>query len=170
MLNNSRIDRKLLIPFIWLGIGLVCGYLSNYLFSYILSPLLIEAVRATNANTQPAILKSITNMVFANMADFMLCFLFTTLLSYFSKITVLRGLLFVSGAIAISLYTQIVGLIGYMGIYSKLPAWAVAPEMQRLISLLLIIPLCSIAGSKVGNWIKMKRNPVLSVRSVGQAD
>ncbi len=159
MLNNSRTDRQWLIPFMWMGIGLVSGYLSKYLFSYILSPLLIETVRATNANTQSVILKNIVNMVFANMADFMLCFLFATLLSYFSKITVLRGLLFVFGAIAISLYTQIVGLIGYMGTYSELPAWAVASEMRGLISLFLIIPLCSIAGSKVGTWIKMKRNP-----------
>ncbi len=157
MLSNSRTDRQWLIPFIWMGMGLVSGYLSNYLFSYILSPLLIETVRATNANTQFVILNNIVNMIFANMADFMLCFLFAMVLGYFSKITVLRGLLYVFGAIVISLYTQMVGLIGYMGTYSELPAWAVASEMQGLISLLLIIPLCSFAGSKVGNWIKMKR-------------
>ena len=159
MLNNSRTDRKLLIPFMWMGIGLVSGYLSNYLFSYVLSPLLIEAVRATNANTRSVILQNMVNMVFTNMADFMLCFLFAMVLSYFSKITFLRGLLFVFGAISISLYAQIEGLIGYMGTYSELPSWAVASEMQGLISLLLIIPLCSIAGSKVGTWIKMKRRP-----------
>ena len=159
MLNNSRTDRQWLIPFMWMGIGLVSGYLSNYLFSYIWSPLLIETVRATNANTQSVILKNIVNMVFANMADFMLCFLFAMVLSYFSKITFLRGLLFVFGAISISLYTQMVRLIGYMGTYSELPSWAVASEMQGLISLLLIIPLCSIAGSKLGTWIKMKRSP-----------
>ncbi|WP_372681888.1 hypothetical protein [Desulfosarcina sp.] len=159
MLSNSRTDRQWLIPFMWMGMGLVSGYLSNYLFSYILSPLLIETVRATNANTQFVILNNIVNMIFANMADFMLCFLFAMVLGYFSKITVLRGLLYVFGAIVVSLYTQMVGLIGYMGTYSELPAWAVASEMQGLISLLLIMPLCSIAGSKVGAWIKMKRNP-----------
>ena len=159
MLNNSRTDRQWLIPFMWMGIGLVSGYLSNYLFSYVLSPLLIKAVRATNANTQSDILKNIVNMFFANMADFMLCFLFAMVLSYFTKSTNLRLLLFVFGAIAISLYAQIEGLIGYMGTYSELPSWAVASEMQGLISLLLIIPLCSFAGSKVGTWIKMKRSP-----------
>jgi len=157
MLNNSRTDRKLLIPFMWMGIGLVSGYFSNYLFSYILSPILIEAVRATNANTRSVILKNMVNMVFANMADFMLCFLFAMLLSYFTKFTILRVSLFVFGAIAISLYAQIERLIDYMGIYSELPAWAVASEMQGLISLVLIIPLCSIAGSQAGTWIKIKR-------------
>ena len=157
MLNIGRTDRNWSTPLIWLGFGLVSGYLSNYLFSYILSPLLIEAVRATNANTRSVMLTHMVNMVFANMADFMLCFLLAALLSYFSKITVLRGLLFILGAIAIGLYAQIAGLVGYMGIYSELPAWAVASEMQRLISLLLFIPLCSIAGSKVGIWIKVKR-------------
>lgn len=159
MTDNGRTDRKGLIPFMWLSIGFVSGYLSKYLFSYVLSPVLIKAVRATNANTQSDLLTNIINMCFANLADFTLCFLFATLLSYFSKITFLRGLLFVFGAIAISLYTQMVGLIGYMGTYSELPSWAVASEMQGLISLLLIIPLCSIAGSKVGIWIKMKRSP-----------
>jgi len=157
MLNNSSTDRQWFIPFMWMGIGLVSGYLSNYLFSYVLSPLLIEAVRATNANTRSVILQNMVNMVFTNMADFMLCFLFAMLLSYFTKFTVLRVLLFVFGAIAISLYARIEGLIGYMGTYSELPAWAVASEMEGLISLVLIIPLCSIAGSQVGTWIKMKR-------------
>ena len=159
MTDNGRTDRKGLIPFMWLSIGFVSGNLSKYLFSYVLSPVLIKAVRATNANTQSDLLTNIINMCFANLADFTLCFLFATLLSYFSKITFLRGLLFVFGAIAISLYSQMVGLIGYMGTYSELPSWAVASEMQGLISLLLIIPLCSIAGSKVGIWIKMKRRP-----------
>ena len=159
MTDNDRTDGKGLIPFMWLSIGFVSGYLSKYLFSYLLSPVLIKAVRATNANTQSDLVTNIINMCFANLADFTLCFLFATLLSYFSKITFLRGLLFVFGAIAISLYTQMVGLIGYMGTYSELPSWAVASEMQGLISLLLIIPLCSIAGSKVGTWIKMKRSP-----------
>ena len=159
MLNNSRTDRQWLIPFMWLSIGFVSGYLSKYLFSYVLSPVLIKAVRATNANTQSDLLTNIINMCFANMADFTLCFIFAMVLSFFTKSTKLRLLLFVFGAIAINLYVQIEGLIGYMGTYSELPSWAVASEMQGLVSLLLIIPLCSFAGSKVGSWIKMKRSP-----------
>ncbi len=157
MRNNSRVDRNWFIPFVWLSAGFVSGFLSKFLFSYILSPILIEAVRATNANTQSVFLMNIVNMLFANMAAFMLCFIFTMLLSYFTKFTSLRWLSFVFGAIAISLYAQIEGLIGYMGIYSGLPSWAIASEMQGLISLLVILPLCSIAGSKVGTWINMKR-------------
>ncbi|MBR9984501.1 MAG: hypothetical protein KFF68_01200 [Desulfosarcina sp.] len=157
MLNNSRTDRQWLIPFMWMGIGLVSGYLSNYLFLYIWSPLLIETVRATNAITQSVIVKNIVNMVFANMADFMLCFLFAMVLSFFTKSTKLRLLLFVLGAIAINLYVQVERLIGYMGFYAEFPSWAITSPMQGLVSLLLIIPLCSIAGSKVGTWIKMKR-------------
>ena len=157
MLNDSRTDRKFSIPFIWLGVGFISGYLSTFVFSYILSPLLIEAARATNANTQSAILINIVNMLFANMADFVLCFIFATVLSYFTESTGPRLLLFVSGAIAISLYAQIEGLIGYIGIYSELPAWAITSQIHGFISLLLIIPLCSIAGSKLGTWITSKR-------------
>ena len=91
------------------------------------------------------------------MANFTLCFIFTTVLSYYTKSTKPRLLLFVFGAIAIGLYAHIEGLTGYMGAYSELPAWAVASEMQGLISLLLIMPLCSIAGSKAGTWMKMKK-------------
>jgi len=157
MLNNSRTDRKLLIPIIWMGIGLVSGYLSNYLFSYILSPMLIKAVRETNANTQSDLLTNIINMCFANMADFALCFIFAMVLSFVTKSTKLRLLLFVFGAIAINLYVQVEGLIGYMGFYAEFPSWAITSSMQGFVSLLLIIPLCSFAGSKVGTWIKMNR-------------
>ena len=159
MLNNSRVDRKWFIPFMWLSAGFVSWFLSKFLFSYILSPMLIEAVRATNANTQSVFLMNIISMLFANMAAFALCFLFAMLLSAFTKSTKPRLLLFVVGTIAISLYAQIEGLIGYMGIYSELPSWAISSAMQGFISLLLIIPLCSIAGSKLGAWIKMKRKP-----------
>jgi len=159
MLNNSRVDRKWFILFMWLSAGFVTWFLSKFLFSYILSPMLIEAARATNANTQSVFLMNIVNFLFANMADFMLCFIFTMLLSYSTKFTVLRMLLFVVGVITINLYAKIEELIGYMGIYSELPSWAISSAMQGYISLLLIIPLCSIAGSKVGTWIKMKRKP-----------
>lgn len=159
MLNNSRTDRQWLIPFMWLGIGFVSGYLSKYLFSYVLSPVLIKAIRATNANTQSDLLTNIINMCFANMADFTLCFIFAMVLSFFTKSTKLRLLLFVFGAIAINLYVQIEGLIGYMGFYAEFPSWAITSSMQGLVSLLLIIPLCSFAGSKVGTWIKMKKSP-----------
>ena len=159
MLNNSRTDRQWLIPLMWLSIGFVSGYLSKFLFSYVLSPVLIKAVRATNANTQSDLLTKIINMCFANMADFMLCFLFAMVLSFFTKSTKLRLLLFVFGAIAINLYVQIEGLIGYMGFYAEFPSWAITSSMQGLVSLLLIIPFCSLAGSKAGTWIKMKRSP-----------
>jgi hypothetical protein len=160
MLNNSRVDKKWFIPFIWLSAGFVSWFLSKFLFSYILSPLLIETVRAANANTRSVILQNMVNMGFANMADFTLCFSFGMLLSYFSKFNMLRVLLFASGAVAISLYARIEALIGYMGMYSQLPPWAVASEMQGFISLLLIVPLCSIAGGKVGTWLNLKKKPV----------
>jgi hypothetical protein len=143
----------------WLSVGFVCGYLSKFLFSYILSPLLIEAARAANANIESSIFLNIANVFYANMAAFTLCFIFAIVLSYYTASTKPRLLLFVFGSIAVSLYAQIEGLIGYMGIYSELPSWAIASEMQGFISLLLIIPLFSIAGIKVGTWIKMKRKP-----------
>ncbi len=157
MTDNGRTDRKGLIPSMWLSIGFVSGYLSKYLFSYVLSPVLIKAVRATNANTQSDLLTNIINMCFANMADFTLGFIFAMVLSFFTKSTKLRLLLFVFGAIAINLYVQVEGLIGYMGFYAEFPSWAITSSMQGFVSLLLIIPFCSFAGSQVGTWIKMKR-------------
>lgn len=141
----------------WISVGVLSGYLSKYLFSYILSPALIKAVRATNAHTQSDILMDIVSMLFVDMADFLLCFIFAIGLSYFTESTKPRLLLFVFGAIAINLYAQIERLIGYMEIYSELPAWTITPKLSAFVSLLLIIPLCSIAGNKLGAWIKMKR-------------
>ena len=159
MRNNSRVDRKWCIPFVWLSAGFMSWFLSKFLFSYILSPILIKAVRETNADTQSVLLMNIVNMLFANMADFTLGFIFAMVLSFFTKSTKLRLLLFVFGAIAINLYFQVEGLIGYMGFYAEFPSWAITSSMQGFVSLLLIIPLCSIAGSKVGTWIQMKRQP-----------
>ena len=159
MPNTSRADRKRVIPLMWLSAGFVSWYLSKFLFSHILSPMLIEAVRATNSNTQSAFLINIVSMLFANLAGFSLCFLFTIVLSYLTESTNSRLSQFVVGAIAVSLYAQMEGLIGYMGVYSGLPAWAITSQIQGFVSLLLIIPLCSIAGSRVGTWIKMKRKP-----------
>lgn len=102
-------------------------------------------------------MKHIANMLYAKVADFTLCFIFAVLLSFFTKSTKLRLLLFIIGAIAISLYVQVESLIDYMGIYSELPSWALTTEFHGFISILLIIPLLSYAGSKVGNYLKIKR-------------
>lgn len=157
MHNKSRPERKLLIPCIWMSTGFLAWYLSIYLFSYILSPMLITTVRETNTITQSALIKEFTNMLFANIADFTLCFVCAILLSFFTRYTILRLSLFIIGAIAFSVYTQVEGLISYMEIYSKLPAWATPLVLQELISSLLIIPLLAFAGSKIGNYLKMRR-------------
>ena len=86
----------------WLSAGFVSWYVSNFLFSYILSPMLIEAVRATNANTQSDFLIHIVSMLFANLAGFALCFLFTIVLSYFTESTKPRLLLFVVGVVVVN--------------------------------------------------------------------
>ena len=86
MRNNSRVDRKWCIPFVWLSAGFMSWFLSKFLFSYILSPILIKAVRETNADTQSVLLMNIVNMLFANMADFTLGFIFAMVLSYFHQI------------------------------------------------------------------------------------
>jgi len=119
--------------------------------------MLIETARAANANTESSILIYMVSMLFANMAVIALCFGFAMGLSYFTDATRQRLLLFVAGAIAVNLYAQIKGLIGYTGLYPGLPPGALPSKVQGFVPLLLILPLCSLAGSKIGTWIKMKR-------------
>jgi hypothetical protein len=157
MPDDSRTGSNLWIQLMWISIGFVSWYLSKFLFSYVLSPMLIDAARAANANSQSAFLMAVVNMLYANVAGFALCFIFAALLSYFTQSTKLRLLLFVVGAIAVNLYVRVEGLAGYMRMYPELPSWAITSKMQGLISLLLITPLCSFAGSKIGTWIKMKK-------------
>ena len=157
MVRNDKSAMKFTAPLLWLITGLISWYLSIYLFSYLLSPILIDVVRKTNAITQSIFIRNIANMFFTKGADFALCFIFSILLSFFTKSTKLRLLLFILGSIAISLYLQVESLINYMGTYQKLPSWAVTVEFQGIVSILLIIPLLSYAGSKVGNQLKLRR-------------
>lgn len=148
---------KFLVSLLWMTTGFISWYLSIYLFSYILSPILIDVVRKMNAMNQSIFMKNIVNMLFTKGADFVLCFIFAICLSFFTKSTKVRLLLFIIGAIAISLYVQVNGLINYMSIYSEWPSWAVISEFQGFVSILLIIPSVSFAGSKVGNFLKIRR-------------
>lgn len=157
MLRDNKPAIKFIVPLLWMITGFLSWCLSIYLFSYILSPILIDVVRKTNAITHSTLMNNIINMLFTRVSDFTLCFIFAILLSFFTKSTKLRLLLFISGAIAISLYVQIESLINYIGIYSELPSWVVTTEFQGFISILLIIPLLSYAGSKVGNYLKLRR-------------
>lgn len=149
---------KILVPLLWMITGFISWYLSIYLFSYILSPLLIDVMRKTNAMTQSIFMKNIANMLFTKVADFTLCFIFAVLLSFFTKSTKLRLLLFILGAISLSLYVQVVSLSNYMSMYSELPSWAIASEFQGFISIVLIIPLLSFAGSKIGDCLRLRRS------------
>jgi hypothetical protein len=157
MQQNNKFSMKLLVPLLWMLTGFLSWYLSIYLFSYILSPVLINVVRKTNAITESIFMKNMANMLFTKVADFTLCFIIAALLSFFTQSTNLRLSLFIIGAIAITLVVQVANLINYIRIYSELPSWAVTSELQGFISIVLIIPLLSFVGSKIGNYLKSRR-------------
>ena len=156
MPQNGKIE-NLLIPTLWMAIGFVSWYISIYLFSYVLSPILIDAVRKTNAIAQSALIKNSVNLLFTKAPDFMLCFLFAIALSYFTQYTKLRLSLFIFGMVAISLYMRVEGLMAYMGAYSELPSWVITYEIEGFVALLVMIPLISIAGCRLGNHVKMRK-------------
>ena len=148
---------KLLISLAWLASGFVSWLFSTYLFTYILSPILIDIVRETNAITQSVLMKTIANMLFTKSSDFTVCFLFAMALGFFTKYTKLRLSLFVFGMVGISLYIQVEGFMDYIAAYSELPSWVITFETQGLVALLLIIPIISVVGSRLGNYMKMRR-------------
>lgn len=157
MLQENKPAMKYIVPLLWMMTGFISWYLSIYLFSYLLSPALIDVVRKANAVTQSIFMKDIANLLYTKVADFTLCFIFAMLISFFTKSTKLRLLLFILGAIAISGYIQVERLINYMGAYSELPSWAIRREFQGFIAIFLIIPLLSYAGSQIGNYLRSRR-------------
>lgn len=157
-LMGNSIGRKneILILFLWMGAGLLSWWMSKYVLSYFLSLLFIEQLRTINAVTQSLLVKNMANMIFVHSGDFILCFLFSIPLSYFTDFTKYRISMFIFGAIAISLYLQVVSLITQMQIYSELPSWAMTSYLQGFISLLLIVPILSLLGCKIGCFLSTK--------------
>ena len=156
MHENFKPKSEILIPFLWMGAGFLSWYTSKYVFSYFMSPLFIEQLRTINTGTQSLIIKNMANMIFVNVGDFLLCFLFSILLSYFTNFTKYRFSMFIFGAIAIGLYLRVESLINQMQIYSEPPFWAMTSYVQGFISLLLIIPLISLLGCKIGQYLNVK--------------
>lgn len=156
MVDNNTRKSEILIPLLWMSVGFLSWYLSKYLFSYLLSPLLIEQLRTINTVTQSLLIKNMANMIYANGADYVLCFLFSVLLSYLTKFTKFRIAMFISGAIAISLYVRVEGLLNQIKSYAELPSWAMPSHVQGFISLLLIVPLISLLGCKLGRYLSVK--------------
>ena len=152
-MRDGMLKRKMFIPAIWLCTGFLASYVSAYFFSYFLSPVFIRLLRDLNATSQSVIIKSMANIIFAYAADFLVCFIFASILSYFTKYTKVRLSLFVLGAIAISMYIRVEGLIYHMGIYSGRPSWAVSSYIHGFISLLLIVPFVSYIGSYLGSYL-----------------
>ena len=145
-----------MIPFIWMSTGVLSWYVSTYLFSYIVSPLFIRYVRIINAVTHWVFIKDMANMFFTNFADFILSFVFALILSLITKFTWFRLVLYVFGAIAFSVYGKLENLTNFIRIYPELPSGAMTSFIQGFISLLLLVPISAIAGSKFGTYIKMK--------------
>ena len=146
-----------LVSLLWMGTGLLSWCLAIYLFHFVISPLLIEPIRAINAGNHSLFVKHASNMLFSHMAAFILCFFFAFFLSLYSEVTKLRWVLFVIGAVAVSLYLHVESVIGYWRQYSEIPSWAKASIMQGFTSSLLIVPLLSLGGSKAGNCLKGRK-------------
>jgi hypothetical protein len=157
MYDNRRPKSEILIPLIWMSTGFLSWYLSTYFFSNFLSMLLIDRLRTINTLTQSLFIKNLANMIYANLADFVLCFLFSMLLSYFTKFTKYRISMFIFGAIAISLYVRIEKLFNQIKIYSEVPSWAMTSYLQGSISLLIIVPILSLMGCKTGQFLRIKK-------------
>lgn len=156
-IQSKKPARQFQVPVIWMLTGLLSWYLSGYLFSYLFSPSLIGVVRKINVMVQSIFLRNIVNILFLRTPEFTLCFIFAVLLSFFTQSTKLRLLLFIIGAMAVSLYVQAESLIIYMRRYSEMPSWSVTWEFLGLMSILLIMPLLSFLGSQVGNYLKLRR-------------
>lgn len=156
MYNKIGSIRKITIPFIWMSTGVLTWYLSAYLFSYIVSPFFIRYVRTINAVTHSVFIKDIANMFFTNISDFILSFIFALILSLITKFTWFRLALYIFGAIAFSVYGNLENLTNYIRIYPELPSGAMTSFILGFISLLLLVPISALAGSKLGTYIKMK--------------
>lgn len=156
MQSDGGSKTKIMIPFIWLVTGVLSWRLSIYLFSYVLSPLLIQFVRNMNAITHSIYAKYTANMVFTNLSDIILGFIFALILSFFTKSSKSRLALFVLGVAGFRLYIKVADLIHYMGMYPEFPSSAITSFILGFISILILIPGFAIAGSKVGTYLKMR--------------
>jgi len=140
-----------------MGSGVLSWYLSIYLFTYILSPSFITLIREVNAIPVSSFIKNVANMFFVYVSDFLLCFLSALALSLWTKSTKSRLASFILGAIVVRLFTQADVVASQIRHYSEIPAWAVTSLVQGLIPPVLIVPLFSILGSKVGRSVKMRK-------------
>jgi len=140
-----------------MGTGILSWCLSTYLFTYILSPVFIKLIREINAIPAAFFFKNVANMFFVYISDFFLCFVFALALSLWTESTKTRLALFILGAIAVRIYAQVDVVISQIRHYSEVPAWAVTSIAQGLIPPILIVPIFSILGSKVGRSIRIKK-------------
>jgi len=149
--------KKMSVPLLWLSTGFLSWCLTIYLFHFLISPLFIESIRIVNAGDQSLFVKNVANMLFAHMAAYLLCFLFSFVLGLYTETTRFRLALFVIGAIGVSLYLQGDSVMAYWRQYSEIPSWAATSVLQGLASSLLIVPLLSWAGSKAGALLSTRR-------------
>jgi len=137
--------------------GVLTWFISTHLYAYVLSPLLIRFVRGINTITPSIIVIDIVNFLFTNISVFILCFIFTFILSAFTKSTNFRLALYILGVIAVRFYVKIDNLINYM---RTGPAWtsgAITSFILGFVALLLIVPIFAVAGNKVGGYLRMHR-------------
>ena len=160
MTGNGSTRRELLISTLWAGAGLFAWYLSIYLFTYLLSPVFIKLIREVNAIPASPFIKNSANMFFVYFSDFLLCFIFALLLSLWTQPTKSRLALFVLGAVAFRIYAQVDVVTSQTRHYAEIPAWAVTSIVQGLIPPVLLVPLFSILGSRIGRSVKLKKKIV----------
>jgi hypothetical protein len=153
--NNDPL-KNLLIYLLWLCTGILSWYLSKYLFSYVVSPVFINWVRKVNTIMHSAVINGLVNLFYTYLSQFLLCFVFAMILSVWTACTRLRLALFVAGAIAVGTYANIQFAAGAVGTAAGTPAWITTIVLQAVIAMLIIVPLLSKAGCKLGHFIKMK--------------
>lgn len=155
--KNTEPIRKLWICILWMSAGLLSWYLSAFLFTYVVSPAFIKPVRAINAMSGAPIIKTVANMLFVYFSDFLLCFMAALILSFYTRTTKTRLVLFILGAIVFRLVAQADIAMSHLRHYSALPPWALKSLLPGLIPPLLIIPLVSMSACRLGRFIRMKR-------------
>ena len=162
MANDERAGvREIFITILWLASGVLSWLLSIYLFFYVTAPLLIGFSRNVNTTIHSAFIRNAANLFYTTISISFLCFVFALLLSLFGRYTKIRLTLFVLGAVVFKFYAKILALINYMKLFPNLSPWAsFGPEF---ISILFIVPLFSILGSRSGSFLK-KRIPLRSPR------
>lgn len=139
---------------LWTGAGFACWILATYPLRTLTLPLAAQVTRSLSHIGFLAQVLPLAGIVISHIPAFVLSFGGCMILGYLSEATFARVICFVSGATAVSLayhVRQAAGLL-FSGAYSVFPAltWIVT----GLASLLVIVPVFAVLGSRAGSAFK----------------